>query len=330
MTQMTPPGWYPDPGQAAGAPPTERWWDGNTWTDQVRAAGGAFTQPGQPGQPGQQSGQQPGQSAFPAYPAYPSHPPAPRRRGLRVAIAAGAVLVVLAGIGGGVYALNSDDDGDGGSASDEASSGAPRAPRGSEAPDAPRSPESDAPRAPEQEAGFATDPVNGIKIPIPDGWKGGTTLKGAGVQTDPIPCPGNSGEQCTRGSAFSQSAEELKLDAKTPEEAAKQDIARNAKEGYGGKTYGRITSHKVLASKAITVAGQKGYYVRWKAVTEKSDDGYVESLAFPSPAAKDKIVVVRMGIDVNDKAPSLSAMDTIAKGIKAGPTGGGGGTGQDV
>ncbi|APY85255.1 DUF2510 domain-containing protein [Streptomyces alfalfae] len=320
MTQMTPPGWYPDPGQAAGAPPTERWWDGNAWTDQVRAAGGAFTQPGQ--QPGQ-----------PAFPAYPAHPPAPRRRGLRVAIAAGAVLVVLAGIGGGVYALTSDDDGDGGSASEEASSGAPRAPRGSEAPDAPRSPESDAPRAPgapEQEAGFATDPVNGIKIPIPDGWKGGTTAKGAGVQTDPIPCPGNSGEQCTRGSAFSQSAEELKLDAKTPEEAAKQDIAKNAKEGYGGKTYGRITSHKVLASKAITVAGQKGYYVRWKAVTEKSDDGYVQSLAFPSPADKDKIVVVRMGIDVNDKAPSLSAMDTIAKGIKAGPTGGGGGTGQDV
>ncbi|MEV0122556.1 DUF2510 domain-containing protein [Streptomyces sp. NPDC050703] len=316
MTQMTPPGWYPDPGQAAGAPPTERWWDGNAWTDQVRAAGGAYTQP-----------------ATTAFPPYPAQPPAPRRRGLRVAIATGAVLVVLAGIGGGVYALTSDDDGDGGSASDEASSGAPRAPGNSEAPDAPRSPGSEeprAPRAPGQEAGFATDPVNGIKIPIPDGWKGGTTLKGAGVQTDPIPCPGNSGEQCTRGSAFSQSAEELKLDAETPEEAAKQDIARNAKEGYGGKTYGRITSHKVLASKAITVAGQKGYHVRWKAVTEKSDDGYVESLAFPSPADKDKIVVVRMGIDVNDKAPSVSAMDTIAKGIKAGPAGGGGGTGQDV
>ena len=28
MTQMTPPGWYPDPGQTAGGPPTERWWDG--------------------------------------------------------------------------------------------------------------------------------------------------------------------------------------------------------------------------------------------------------------------------------------------------------------
>ncbi|WP_369217565.1 DUF2510 domain-containing protein [Streptomyces flavofungini] len=318
MTQMTPPGWYPDPGQAAGASPTERWWDGNAWTDQVRAAGGAQPQATQP--------------AFPAYPAYPAKTPARQRRGLRVAIAAGAVLVVLAGIGGGVYALTSDDDGDGGgTAVDEPSAGAPREPRDSEAPEAPRSPEDEAPQGPGQESGFATDPVNGIKIPIPDGWKGGTTQAGAGVQTDPIPCPGNTDEQCTRGSAFSQSAEELKLDGKSPEEAAKADIKRNAKQGYGGKTYGKITSHKVLASEPITVAGQKGYHVRWKAVTEKSDDGYVESLAFPSPADKDKLVIVRMGIDVNDKAPSQSSMDTIAKGIKAGPVGGGGGgAGQDV
>ncbi|CAM5589937.1 hypothetical protein SALBM135S_01004 [Streptomyces alboniger] len=87
----------------------------------------------------------------------------------------------------------------------------------------------------------------------------------------------------------------------------------------------------MLASKPITVAGQKGYYVCWKAVTEKSDDGYVESLAFPSPADKDKLVIVRMAIDGYEKAPSPSAMDTIAKGIQGWPVGGGGGgTGQDV
>ncbi|WP_255311302.1 DUF2510 domain-containing protein, partial [Streptomyces viridosporus] len=26
MTQVTPPGWYPDPGQQNDGPPTERWW----------------------------------------------------------------------------------------------------------------------------------------------------------------------------------------------------------------------------------------------------------------------------------------------------------------
>ncbi|MGV9883898.1 DUF2510 domain-containing protein [Streptomyces sp. NPDC003006] len=317
MTQMTPPGWYPDPGQTAGGPPTERWWDGNMWTDQVRATAGTHAYPTQP-----------------AFPAHPGQAPAPRRR-LRVAIAVGVVLVVLAGIGGGVYALTADDDkDDGDSTAKEPSSGAPRDPG---APDAPRSPDGsetpnapDAPKAPGQEPGFASDTVSGIKIPVPDGWAGGPTQVGAGVQTDPIPCPGNPEERCTRGSAYSQPAEKLDIDAKTPEAAAKEDIKKNAKEGYGGKTYGRITSHKVLASKSITVAGQKGYYVRWKAVTEKSDDGYVESLAFPSPADKSKLVIVRMGIDDNAKAPSPSYMDQIAKGIKAGPTGGGGGTGQDV
>ncbi|WP_055568726.1 DUF2510 domain-containing protein [Streptomyces atriruber] len=316
MTQMTPPGWYPDPGRTADGPPTERWWDGTAWTDQVRAAGGTAAHPTQP-----------------VFPAYPGQPPAPApRRKLRVAIAAGVVLVVLAGIGGGVYALTSDDDGDGGgSAVKEPSAGVPQDPGSPESPRAPRSPGAPDPQAPEQEPGFASDVVNGIKIPVPDGWQGGSTQYGAGVQTDPIPCPGNEKEQCTRGSAFSQSAEQLKIDAGTPEAAAKADIKKNAEAGYGGKTYGKITSHKVLASESVTVAGQKGYYVRWKAVTEKSDDGYVESLAFPSPADKSKIVIVRMGIDVNDKAPSQSSMDRIAKGIKAGPVGeSGGGNGQDV
>ncbi|MEU7577147.1 DUF2510 domain-containing protein [Streptomyces sp. NPDC041068] len=316
MTQMTPPGWYPDPGQIAGGPPTERWWDGNVWTDQVRAAQGTAAYPTQP-----------------AFPAHPGQAPAPRRR-LRVAIAAGVVLVVLAGIGGGVYALTADDDGDdGGSARDQPSAGAPQDPGGPESrePQAPQQSPGvpDNPQAPEQDPGFATDTESGIKIPVPDGWSGGTTVKGAGVQTPPIPCPGNTNEQCTRGSAYSMTAYSLKLDAKTPEAAAKEDIKENAEQGYGGKTYGKITSHKVLKSESITVAGQKGYHVRWKAVTQKSDDGYVESLAFPSPADKSKIVIVRMGIDVNPKAPSPSVMDQIAKGIKAGPAGGGG-TGQDV
>ncbi|MEU6104659.1 DUF2510 domain-containing protein, partial [Streptomyces flaveolus] len=41
MTQVTPPGWYPDPGQTSDGPATERWWDGKAWTDQVRPAGPA-------------------------------------------------------------------------------------------------------------------------------------------------------------------------------------------------------------------------------------------------------------------------------------------------
>jgi hypothetical protein len=110
----------------------------------------------------------------------------------------------------------------------------------------------------------------------------------------------------------------------TAEEVAKADIAANAKESYGGKSYGRITSHEVLASKAVTVAGQKGYLVRWKAVTSKGADGYVESLAFPSPANPRQLVVVRFGVDVGQQA---SVIDEITKGIKVSA---GGGNGQNV
>ncbi|WPR54060.1 DUF2510 domain-containing protein [Streptomyces sp. S399] len=40
MTQVTPPGWYPDPGHAGDGPRHERWWDGGRWTDSLRPAGG--------------------------------------------------------------------------------------------------------------------------------------------------------------------------------------------------------------------------------------------------------------------------------------------------
>ncbi|WP_446049025.1 DUF2510 domain-containing protein, partial [Streptomyces albidoflavus] len=45
MTQVTPPGWYPDPGHEGDGPRQERWWDGGRWTDSLRPAGG----PGAPG-----------------------------------------------------------------------------------------------------------------------------------------------------------------------------------------------------------------------------------------------------------------------------------------
>ena len=171
--------------------------------------------------------------------------------------------------------------------------------------------------------------MSGISLPVPDGWTGESAGGGASVTTGPYPCPRETSKTCTRGGAYSGPAERFKVEAKTAEAAAKADIAVNAKESYGGKTYGKVTSHKELASKAVTVAGQKGYLVRWKAVTEKSDDGYVQSLAFPSPSDKSTLVIVRFGIDVNDKSPKLSVMDEITKGIKA-ASGGGGGSGQEV
>lgn len=330
MTQVTPPGWYPDPGQTTDGPRTERWWDGNVWTDQVRAVGSPAYPPAAPtGAP--QGAPQGAPGAYPAYPSYPGQPTA-SRRGLRTGIAVGVALVVLAGIGGGVYFLTADDDGDDDSAAKPPASSAPSRPGAPQDPQDPgqSQPPGDGPSAPPSEEGFATDVLSGISLPVPDGWTGASGESGgASVTTDPYPCPRETSKTCTRGGAYSGPAKGFKVDAKTAEAAAKADIAVNAKESYGGKTYGKITSHKELESKAVTVAGQKGYLVRWKAVTEKSDDGYVQSLAFPSPTVKSELVIVRFGIDVNDKSPKVSVMDEITKGIKA-AAGGGGGNGKEV
>ncbi|MFR0356013.1 DUF2510 domain-containing protein [Streptomyces sediminimaris] len=362
MTQVTPPGWYPDPGQTSEGPATERWWDGKAWTDRTRPAGSAavWGPPAQEPTAGAHPAPPPhpaGASAFPAYPAYPAHPgqpPAAPRRGLRTGIAVGAAVVVLACIGVGVYALAGDDGSNGGSASRQGqgpggfgqggsggeggssggqggqggqgggggpfgggSGGSGGGDGGSPAPG--RSP------APKIRSGSVTDGVSGISLPIPDNWYGQQMSVGAQITSDKsYKCPGNTSQTCTNGGAYSAPALVLGTKGDTAEAVAKADIPANAKESYGGRTYGSITSHQVLASRAVTVAGQKGYLVRWKAVTSKGSDGYVESLAFPAPADPQQIVVVRFGVDVAEKQ---SVIDTITKGIKVST---GGGSGQNV
>ncbi|MFF8533019.1 DUF2510 domain-containing protein [Streptomyces sp. NPDC015532] len=328
MTQATPPGWYPDPGQTSDAPATERWWDGKTWTDQVRPVGATAAW----GPPAHPAGAGP----------YPVYAPSGPRRGLRTGIAVAAAVAVLAGIVGGVYALTSDD-GRGGSA-------ASRGPAGSDGQGGPRGPgggqdsgPSGAPGGsggsggqtpapgesgqPETDPGYATDVYNGISIPVPDGWAGQSGAGTAAVSTkDTYECPGDTSQKCQRGGAYSAPAKAQKLKSTTAEAAAKEDISKNATESYG-KGYGSITSHTQLASKAVTVAGEKGYLVRWKVVTSKGDDGYVESLVFPSPADPASLVVVRFGVDISSKAPQQSVIDTITKGIKVAA---GAGNGQNV
>ncbi|MBC7269188.1 MAG: DUF2510 domain-containing protein [Streptomyces sp.] len=364
MTQVTPPGWYPDPGQTNEGPPTERWWDGKAWTDQVRPAGsgaawgppaqspadsgppapGAFG-PAQPGfgAPDAHPGP-PGYPAFPGHPGYPGQPPTRTRRGLRTGIAVGVAVVVLASIGVGVWALSKDDggnggradsqqgqdggpfggpDGDGGSGGD----GGPGGNGGGDSGGSGGAPGPDEPQAPEVEGGGTlSDPVNGISLKVPDGWTGQQMTVGAQMASDTTyKCPGDTSKSCTKGGAYSAPALALGTEGDTAEEVAKADIAENAEESYGGDSYGKITSHEVLSSGAVTVAGQKGYQVRWKAVTSKGSDGYVESLVFPSPGNPDRLVVVRMGLDTDQK---VSLLDDIAESIKE--SSGGGGNGQDV
>lgn len=246
-------------------------------------------------------------------------------------------MVVLAAVGGGVFLLNDDSGGSNDSASSPSASPSPGPDRqrggpgdsggngGDRGDGGSESPEQD---QPEIEKGYATDLASGISIPVPDGWKGESGM-GAGVTTGSYACPGDTDEKCVRGGVFSAPAEALKLTTKTAKATAEKDIKTNAEASYGEKIYGGITSHEELKSEAVTVAGQQGYRVRWKVVTKNGDDGYVESLAFPSPLAKDMLVVVRSGFDINAKAPALSVLDDMTKGIKA-ASGGGSGGGTDA
>ncbi|MCD9876464.1 DUF2510 domain-containing protein [Streptomyces guryensis] len=342
MTQVTPPGWYPDPGQTSEAPATERWWDGKAWTDRTRPAGSAAVW-GPPAQTptagadpaGTVPPADPAYAAYPDHPTYPAQPPAAPRRGLHTGIAVGAAVVVLACIGVGVYALAGSDgsggnansqQGPGGTGGQGGTGGGQGGPGGgnggSGGSGGNQSPAPGQSGAPKIESGSVTDPISGISLPIPADWYGQQIAVGASITSnDSYKCPGDTSKSCTKGSAYSAPAAVLKTAGSTAEEVAKADIKANAEESYGGNTYGSITSHKVLDSEAVTVAGQKGYLVRWQAVTSKGSDGYVESLAFPSPANPSQIVVVRIGVDV---AEQQSAIDDITKGIKV-STGGGDG-----
>ncbi|WP_237518587.1 hypothetical protein, partial [Streptomyces sp. SID5910] len=289
-----------------------------------------------PGQPASVSGPYGGAPGpypvHPGYAGYPVQPPPGRRRGLRTGIAVAAAVAVLAGIGAGVYLLT--DDGSSGSSAGSRQQEGP----GSDGNDpfggpgdggdgrspAPDSPE-DGSQPPTIDSGSVPDPVSGISLPIPDGWSGQQLSVGAAVTSDDsYKCPGDASASCTKGGAYSAPAMVLGTEGTTAEQVAKADIEANAEESYGGKSYGGITSHQELASKAVTVAGQKGYLVRWKAVTSKGADGYVESLAFPSPADAKRIVVVRFGVDTDGPQ---TVIDDITKDIKVSS---GGGSGQDV
>lgn len=306
----TPPGWYPEPGHTGNGPALERWWDGSAWTEYTRTAQAPAAPAAAPG--------------IPSYAAYPGGPGGgvpvpPARRGGVIAIGVIAVLVLVGGVIAGVVMLNDKSDA---KASDKPSSSASPNPDGGTdgGPGGPTQGPSQAPGT----SGVVVDPLDRISLPILPGWQGKAGDTGAGVTIGGYPCVSDPAQNCVRGGVFSAPAAAAKLRSKTPETAAKEDIAVNADQSYAGG----LTSHKELLSQPVTVAGQQGYLVRWQVVTKIGDDGYVQSLVFPSPSDPKQLVLVRYGFDINAKAPGLDVMDQITKGIKAASASGGtGGTG---
>jgi hypothetical protein len=298
VSTRTPPGWYPDPGHAGFGAAQERWWDGETWTDRTRASAAAPAQPGF----GQQAPfpQQPG----PVHGFPPQAPPPGRPKGPLVATAVAAVAVVLAVVVG-VVVVTRDDDGkraDGGPS--------PTAPSGSPRPDGSTEPDDGTDPGPRENRPTM---AGGVKLPLLSGWTRVEGTYGAAVNTTPYTCPLKR-ERCVRAGAAVY-VTPLNGD---PESVAEADIETNAEGSYGADYYGGITSHEEVESKAVEVAGQDGYLVRWKIDNKADPDAYVESVAFPHPDGSGQMLVLRAGVDIHDDAPAPRVLDKLVAGVEQG------------
>ncbi|MFJ9040629.1 DUF2510 domain-containing protein [Streptomyces sp. NPDC102406] len=295
---MTPPGWYPDP----HAPATERWWDGTTWTQDRRPV--------------------------PAAAARPAREPGGRRT-RAVAVAAAGVALVAAAVTGAVVVLGEDTDS---AAGTEARGGPSAPPTTTSGPD----PTAVAPR-PSEDPSRVTDQLNGITLPVVDGWQKAENVASADIAlTTPgtYTCPYDDG-LCRSGTVATRTLTGVAAGASTRTLAA-QDVADAADLAYdtdavGQRPFGGMTDHKVLVARQIAVAGRAGYLVRWKVTTAEGPGGYVQSVVFPSSVGSQSLVAVRCTLDASAGAPPLSDLDTIVKGIRpVGATAGGGGVGSSV
>ncbi|MFI8086887.1 DUF2510 domain-containing protein [Streptomyces sp. NPDC086080] len=283
-----PPGWYRDP----HAPHLERWWDGTAWTGHRRT------------------------------PEAPTAPPAPSLGGTggaggtgrakAVALTTAGALLVAAVVTG-VLVLGGDDG-------DPEAGTAPTATAASSATGPPSPPPSPSEPAAE-DPGVVEDQLNGITFPLLDGWVRPEHVAQDDVvmTTDGIyDCPGE-GSVCRHGLVISRTV--TGSDTASPERIAKDDIAEAADAAFdedtiGQRPYGGLTSHRVVNSGPVAVAGRAGYFVRWRVTTAEGPGGYVQSLVFPSSVGTESPVLVRYVFDAGRDGPPLADMDRITKGIR--------------
>lgn len=305
-----PPGWYRDP----SAPSAERWWDGTAWTGHRRTPGAPPLPPAGPGTaapvPAPAAGGGPG-----------------RAKGI-VLVAAGAVLV--ASVVTGAVALNG---GDGGAARGPA---VPATTAGTAPASGTTAPPSSGPSAGASGTPVVVDDLNGITLPVLDGWEEPRNVSEDDVVlTTPgtYDCPGDPG-LCRHGKVFSRTV--TGDDETDPRALAEADIEEAADRAYdrdalGLRPYGGIESHALVGRGQVAVAGRAGYFVRWRVTTAAGPGGYVQSLAFPSGTGSQAPVVVRFVLDAGPGGPPLADMDRITEGIRpVGDADTGGGVGSSV
>ena len=314
MSTTTPAGWYPDPKPIDPANPGQRWWNGSEWTvstkpDEVLTVGPV---------------------------------PTKRSRPRRATVLAGAVAALLGlGVGSLTTYLIMDGrnttttssgapsqrfgsgqapNGEGGSGGSGGSSGGSGGSSGGTQGGGGSSGGSGG-LGGGASSTTALDLEDGVSLPIPSGWKGGTTQDGHAALTIGSYTCAQSADGCTLGGANTETLKASVSDG--AKAAAEADIAGAVKEAYGD-----VTGHQQLEAQAVTVAGRSGYLIRWKVDAKVGNSGTVETVVFPTSDNK-TLVALHMGFDTASGAPALSVMDTVVAGIKDVDTAslGGGATG---
>ncbi|MFJ4723306.1 DUF2510 domain-containing protein [Streptomyces luteogriseus] len=292
-----PPGWYPDP----HAPHLQRWWDGTAWTEHRHTPGAPAAPP-----PGGGAG-----------------------RARTVALTATGVVLVAAIVTGAV-ALGGGDGG-----GTETRTAPTTTPAHSPGPPEP-APEVSTSEPSADDPAVVEDQLNGVTFPLLDGWERPQHVAQDDVvmTTDgTYDCPGGVG-LCRHGMVFSRTVTEN--DETSPEALAKADISEAADEAYdrdslGRELHGGMTSHQVVKSGPVAVAGRAGYLVRWRVKTARGPGGYVQSLVFPSSVGTEAPVLVRYVFDAGEDGPPLADMDRLTKGIRPfGDADTGGGVGSSI
>ncbi|WP_051834185.1 DUF2510 domain-containing protein [Streptomyces pyridomyceticus] len=342
MSEQIPAGWYPDPKDTTGDPRTQRWWDGKGWTADTRPAPSDAPAPQAPaaGEPGPGATERPtvlegevlesGPTVrYPEPPPFgtaygsPAAPPRKTWRKPSKLVVATAVAALLGlGAGSGITYLAMDGHGDRGKHA------ARPAPQGGYGPwngfpglgdpggngdnggsggkGGGGSGDGKGSGKARPGAGQAIDAVNRLTLPVPSGWQATTAGDGYAVITVGSYTCADGSDNCTLGGVNTGRITDGGTDAQA---AAKADIAKAAKESYGD-----INGHQELKSEAVKVDGRNGYLVRWKVDAPKGNNGYVQTVVFPSADGK-ALVSVHFGFDIADKAPDVAVMDTIVKGI---------------
>lgn len=138
--------------------------------------------------------------------------------------------------------------------------------------------------------GVVVDHLNGVTFPVLDGWAAPDSFSeddAVLITPGTYDCPGDPG-LCRHGRVLSRTA--AIGEDPSPQALAEGDIEAAAKsqfdrDGVGNRPHGGITSHHVVKTGQVAVAGRAGYFVRWRVITAKGPGGYVQSLAFPPARA---------------------------------------------